>query len=190
MKNFKFTGVNLAAAVIIIAFFLPWFAAAGNNLSMSGFSITTTGISPGMLSMMLTGLNRLCMILAVLLPLCAGIILYQNVTGSLKYNKFYKPAHYLPTIFLVVAIMMIYFKLKPDVPDFGDDAVAYSRSFRNLSRSMQPGLFDIMGVGLYMSLGASLYLLLTATGKIKDKEYYRPATDPAVTGEENGNKQN
>ena len=178
MKNFKFTGVNIAAALIIISFFFPWFSAMG-SMSMSGFSITTTGISPGMLGMFLKGFDRLLMILIIIIPVSAGIILYQNVSGNNKMAKYYRPAHFIPAIVLVAGLIMVYFKIKPDAPDFaGEDFESYSRSMRSLSRSvrdMSPGLFDVLGFGMYLSLTAAVYLLLVAAGKIKDKEYYKPA---------------
>jgi hypothetical protein len=178
MKNFKFTGVNIAAALLIIAFFFPWFSAMG-SMSVSGFSIITTGISPGMLGMFLKGLDRLLMVLIIIIPVSAGIILYQNVSGNKKFEKYYRPAHFIPAVVLIVGLVMIYFKIKPDVPDFGgEDFEGYNRSMRSLSRSvrdMSPGLFDVLGFGVYASLAAAIYLLLTAMGKIKDKEYYKPA---------------
>jgi hypothetical protein len=183
MKSFKFTGVNIAAALLIITFFFPWFSAMG-NVSMSGFSISTTGISPGMLGMFLKGIDRLLMILILIIPVSAGIILYQNVSGNNKFDKYYKPARFIPAIVLIVGLVMIYFKMKPDVPDFVDgDVSEYSRSMKSLSRSarnMSPGLFDVLGFGVYASLAAAIYLLLVAVGKIKDKEYYKtPAPAPA-----------
>lgn len=178
MKNFKFTGVNIAAVLLILAFFFPWFSAMG-AMSMSGFSITTTGISPGMLGIFLKGLDRLLMVLIVIIPVSAGIILYQNVSGNTKFDKYYRPAHFIPAIILIVGLVLLYFKMKPDVPDFaGEDFDGYNQSFRNLSRSvrdMSPGLFDVLGFGVYASLAAAVYLLLAAMGKIKDKEYYKPA---------------
>lgn len=185
MKNFKFTGVNIAAALIILAFFFPWFSAMG-QISMSGFSITTTGISPGMLAMFVKGLDRLLMVLVILIPVSAGIILYQNVTGNSNMAKYYKPAHFIPTVILIAGLAMIYFKMKPDVPEFaGDDFEGYSHSMRSISRSvrdMSPGLFDVLGIGIYASLAAAIYLVLVAMGKVQDKEYYKqPAVKPAGT---------
>jgi len=168
MKNFKFTGVNIAAAILVIAFFFPWVSAMG-NLSMSGFSITTTGISPGMLSMAVNGFSRLFMILVALVPLSGAVILYQNITGNMQFNKYHSPAHIVPSVILIAGMLMLYFKMKPSVPDALD---GYSMVGLSKMQSMAPGLFDILGTGTYISIAASLYLLLVNMGKIKDKEYY------------------
>lgn len=190
MKNFKFTGVNIAAAILILAYFLPWFTAMG-SVSMSGFSITSNGISPGMLGMFLKGLDRLLMVLIVVIPVSGAIILYQNITGNKKFDKFYKPAHLVPAVVLIAGLVMIYFKIKPDAPDaasagFGE----YGDTMRNVSRSMRdmsPGLFDVLALGVYISLAAAVYLLLVSMGKVKDKEYYKPAAATNVNKGDNNN---
>jgi hypothetical protein len=176
MKNFKFTSVNIAAAALILAYFFPWFSAMG-SVSLSGFSITTNGISPGMLGMFLTGIDRLLMVLILAVPLSGCIILYQNVTGNQKFAKYYKPAHLVPAVALIAGLVMIYFKMKPDVPDVSNEA--FGEAMRGMSRSMMdmsPGLFDVLAIGVYISFAAAIYLLLVNIGKIKDKEYYKPGT--------------
>ena len=172
MKNVKFTGVNISAALLVLAYFFPWFSAAGTS-SLSGFSITTNGISPGMLSMFLSGFDRILMILIIVVPLSGAVILYQNITGNKKFDKYYRPAHFIPAIVLLLGMILVYFKMKPDVPS-GDDV--YARAMRSAS-SMAPGLFDVLALGAYLSLAAAIYLVLVAVGKVKDKEYYTPATD-------------
>jgi hypothetical protein len=185
MTKFKFTGVNIAAALLIIAFFLPWFTAMG-SISLSGFSITSTGISPGMLGMFLKGLDRLLMVLIVVIPLSGALILYQNVSGTKKFDKYYKPAHLLPAAILIVGLILIYFKLKPDMPEVsGEDYFGYNKALKGSIRDMAPGLFDVLALGVYISLVASLYLLLVSMGKVKDKEYYKPAAGNANQGGEN-----
>jgi signal transduction histidine kinase len=182
MSNFKFTGVNIAAALLIIAFFFPWFSAMG-SVSMSGFSIASTGISPGMLSMFLKGMDRILMILIVIVPLSGALILYQNVTGNKKFDKYYKPAHLVPALVLIAGMIMIYFKIKPDMPDAANDSFGGYESMRHISRSMRemtPGLFDVLALGVYISLAAAVYLLLVNIGKIKDKEYYKPTVQTTV----------
>lgn len=174
MKNVKFTGVNIASALLVLAYFFPWFSSPGQ--SMSGFSITTTGISPGMLSMFIKGLDRILMILIIAVPLSGAIILYQNITGNKKFEKYYKPAHFVPAIIMIVGMILMYFKMKPDVPSGND---MFSQSMRQMS-SMAPGLFDVLAIGAYLCLLASLYIFLVAMGKVKDKEYYTPP--PGNTG--------
>ncbi len=182
MKNFKFTGVNIAAAVLVIAFFFPWFSAMG-SISMSGFSVATTGISPGMLGMFLKGIDRLLMVLTIVIPVSAGIILYQNVSGSAKFDKYYRPAHFIPAVVLIAGLIMIWFKMKPDAPEFGEgNFEGYSHNLSRSINDMSPGLFDVLGLGVYISLASSIYLLMVAMGKIKDKEYYKPA--PAASDTE------
>lgn len=170
MTNVKFTGVNIAAALLVLGYFFPWFSAMG-NISMSGFSITSTGVSPGMLSMLVKGTDRLLMILIIVVPLSAALILYQNISGNLKFAKFYRLAHNIPAIVLLGGLLMLYFKLQPDEPSNNYGFGAVSRSMRDLS----PGLFDVMGFGIYLSVAAAVYLLLVNIGKVKDKEYYKPA---------------
>lgn len=185
MKNVKFTGVNIAAALLVLAYFFPWFTAVG-TVSMSGFSITSNGVSPGMLSMFVSGFDRLLMVLIIIVPICGVLILYQNITGNQKFAKYYKPAHLVPAVLLIAGLVMLYFKMKPEAPDLGDDMGAYGEAMRNMSRqmrSMAPGVFDVTGMGVYISLVAAVYLLLVNLGKIKDKEYYTPA--PANTNNTN-----
>lgn len=190
MSNFKFTGVNIAAALLILAFFFPWFSAMG-NLSMSGFSITTTGISPGMLGMFLGGFDRLLMLLIVVIPLSGALILYQNVSGNKKFEKYYRPAHLIPAAMLFIGITVMYFKIKPDMPD---ESFAGYESVKQMSRSMSdmaPGLFDVLAIGVYASLIAAVYLLMVSMGKIKDKEYYKPAAAmPAPNGNASADQDN
>lgn len=178
MKNVKFTGVNIAAALLVVAYFFPWFSAIG-SVSMSGFSITSNGISPGMLGMFLKGFDRLLMVLIFIIPVCGAIILYQNITGNQKFAKYYKLSHTLPAVIIIGGLVMLYFKMKPDTPAISDEYGAYGEAMRNMSRSMQsmaPGVFDVVSMGVYLSLVAAVYLLLVNLGKIKDKEYYTPAT--------------
>ena len=190
MKDFKFTGVNIAAAVLLLAYFFPWFTAMG-SISMSGFSITSNGISPGMLGMFLKGLDRILMVLIVVVPLSGAIILYQNITGNKKFDKFYKPAHLVPAVVLIAGLVMIYFKIKPDAPDATNAGFGgYGEAMRNVSssiRDMSPGLFDVLALGVYISLAAAVYLLLVSMGKIKDKEYYKPAQVVNVNQGDNSN---
>ena len=184
MNNFKFTGANIAAAVLILFYFFPWVNAM--TLSMSGFNLTSTGVSPGMMSYFIGGLNRLFMVLAILVPLSGAVILYQNVTGNKKFEKFYKPAHYIPALYLVVGIVGLYFKMKPDAPSAAEEEM-----FQGMGRSMRdmtPGAFDILSFGIYVSLAAALYLLLVSMGKVKDKEYYKPS--PAPRSDDAGDKGN
>ena len=131
MKNFKFTGVNIAAALLILAYFFPWFSAIG-SLSLSGFSITTNGISPGMLGIFLKGFDRLLMVLIAIIPLSGCIILYQNVTGNHKFGKYYKPAHLAPAAVIIAGLVMLYFKMKPDVPDFSNEDLGYGEAMKNM----------------------------------------------------------
>jgi len=187
MSNFKFTGVNIAAALLIIAFFFPWFSAIG-TVSMSGFSITSTGISPGMLGMFLKVLDRLLMVLIIVIPLSGALILYQNITGNKKFEQYYKPAHFVPALLLIVGLILMYFKMKPDVPEISNDGLGGYESMRHLSRQMSdmaPGLFDVLGLGVYISLAAAVYLLLVNIGKLKDKEYYKPTSANAVAPNSN-----
>lgn len=177
MKNVKFTGVNIAAALLVVAYFFPWFSAIG-SVSMSGFSITSNGISPGMLGMFLKGFDRLLMVLIIIIPACGAIILYQNITGNQKFARYYKISHTLPAVIIIGGLVMLYFKMKPDTPAISDEYGAYGEAMKSMTRSinsMAPGVFDVVSMGVYLSLIAAVYLLLVNLGKIKDKEYYTAA---------------
>jgi hypothetical protein len=168
MNNFKFTGTNIAAALLIIAYFFTW---VSFPIPMSGFSLTSNGISPGMLAFFITGLTRFFMVLAILIPLCSALILYQNITANKKFDKYYKPAHIIPCVYLILGIIMLYFKMKPETTAASDNPFGemVSRSVRD----MTPGAFDTLSFGFYVCLAAAIYLLLVGIGKVKDKEYYK-----------------
>ena len=151
-------------------------------MSLSGFSITSNGISPGMLAYFISGFSRFFMILAILVPACGALILYQNITGNKKFNKYYRPTHIIPAVFFIAGIVGLYFKMKPDAPSGSSGEM-----FNDMSRfnDMAPGAFDILSFGVYISLVAAIYLMLVSFGKIKDKEYYKPYL--AASAEENKN---
>ena len=184
MNKIKFTGINIAAAILLLFYFFPWVSITA--ISLSGFSLTTTAVSPGLFSYFVSGLARFYMFLAIIVPLSAVVILYQNITGNKKFSKYYKAAHILPALYLIIGILGLYFKMKPDIPDapegYGD---MYNQMSPHVS-DMAPGVFDILTIAIYISVIASVYLLLVNLGKIKDKEYYNPApaaTTPAITSE-------
>ena len=178
MSKFKFTGTNIAAAVLVLFYFFPWVSIM--TMSLSGFSITSNGISPGLLSYFVSGFSRLFMILAILVPACGALILYQNITGNKKFNKYYKPAHVIPVVFLVAGIIGLYFKMKPDAPSAEEGAF---NELSNRYSDMAPGAFDVLSFGVYICLAAGIYLMLVNFGKIKDKEYYKPSLTPTPTVE-------
>ncbi|MBI1781648.1 MAG: hypothetical protein HYR66_09805 [Sphingobacteriales bacterium] len=185
MSNFKFTGVNIAAVLLIIAYFFPWVSALG-TISWSGFSITTNGISPGMMGAFIGGLGRLFMVLVIIVPLCGAIILYQNVTGNKKFDKYYKPAHIVPALFLLIGVVGLYFKMKPETPDLSKDMYGNDQISQEFAKAasrmndMAPGVFDVLSLGVYISFIAAVYLLLVSIGKVKDKEYYKLAAATSV----------
>ena len=177
MSKIKFTGANIAAAILILFYFFPWVDFTA--ISLSGFAITSKGLSPGLFSYFVSGIARLYMVLAILVPLSAALILNQNITGSTKFSKYYKAAHIIPALYLIIGIVGLHFKMKPDVPDAG----AYGDAYNQMSASindMAPGVFDVLTFAVYLSVAASVYLLLVSFGKIKDKEYYKPGTVPAT----------
>jgi hypothetical protein len=179
MDKIKFTGTNIAAAILVLFYFFPWVSVIG--LSLSGFSITSNGISPGLLSYFINGFPRCFMILAILVPASGAIILYQKITGNKRFNKYYRPAHMVPVVFLLVGITGLYFKMKPDVPS-GPEAELYSDMSR--LNDMAPGVFDVLSFSVYMMLAASAYLALVNAGKIKDKEYYKPVLGAAAVSDQ------
>ncbi len=169
--KFKFTGTNIAAALLIIAYFLPW---ASSIISFSGFALTQLGVSPGVLSYVIGGLSRLVFVLLILIPVCAAIILYQNTTGDLKFSKYYKPAHILPAVLIIFLMVGAWFKMRSSISDSAD--AIYGGAFSQYIPKIEtPGLFDVLSIGAYISLLASVYLLLVQMGKIKDREYFNAA---------------
>jgi hypothetical protein len=176
MSNIKFTGANIAAAILILFYFFPWISVF--TMSLSGFSLTSNGISPGLLSYFISGFSRLFMILAIVVPACGAIILYQNITGNKKFNKYYKTAHIVPAIYFIAGIIGLYFKMKPDAPSAEENPMFNDMSAR--VNDMAPGVFDILSFGAYICLIAAVYLALVSLGKIKDKEYYKPALSTTV----------
>jgi len=141
--------------------------------------------------MFLKGLDRLLMVLIVLVPVCGAIVLYQNITGNKKFDKYYKPAHLVPAVVIITGLIVLYFKMKPDVPEMASVGNGeYGEAMKNMSRSMadmSPGLFDVLAFGAYISLAASIYLLLVNIGKVKDKEYYKSSTGAIINKGDNTN---
>ena len=170
MSKVKFTGVNISAAILVLCYFLPWISLTA--ISMSGASITSNGISPGLFAYFIHGFSRLFMVLAIIVPLSGALILYQNVSGDMKFAKYFKLAHILPAAYLVIGIVGLYFKMKPDIPE------GMEGMYGGVS-DMAPGVTDVLTFGIYLSLIAAIYLALVSLGKIKDKEYYKYA--PTVT---------
>jgi hypothetical protein len=182
--NFKFTGVNIASALLVIAYFFPW---ADGIISVSGYNLTGMGISPGMLSYVLSGMSRLVFVLLALVPIGGAIILFQNLTGDMRFSKYYKPAHTVPALILIGSMAGAYFKMRPALDPAAEQVNNLYGSFgmNNMSEYMPridtPGLFDILSIGAYITLAASVYLLLAGLGKIKDKEYFQSASSNPVT---------
>lgn len=166
MDKIKFTGTNIAAAILILFYFFPWVSVT--PLSMSGASITSNGISPGLFSYFIHGFSRVFMVLAILVPACGALILYQNISGNLKFSKYYKSAHIIPAAYFIIGIIGLYFKMKPDVPS------GMGGMYNEMS-DLAPGVTDILAFSVYLSLIASVYLALVIFGKVKDKEYYKYA---------------
>lgn len=175
MSNIKFTGTNIAAAILILFYFFPWVDITA--VSLSGFNLTSKGISPGIFSYFISGIGRLYMVLAILVPISGAIILNQNITGSMKFAKYFKLAHILPALYFIVGIIGLYFKMKPDVPQATGFGGAFDQMSSRMS-DMSPGVFDVIAVGFYVSVLSAIYLLLVNLGKIKDKEYYKPTPAP------------
>ena len=178
MTKIKFTGTNISAAILVLFYFFPWVSIT--PISMSGASITSNGISPGLLAYFVHGFQRFFMVLAILVPASGALILYQNITGDQKFSKYFKLAHLIPAAYFIIGIIGLYFKMKPDIPS------GMGGMYNDMSsqiRDMTPGVTDILTFGVYLSLIASIYLALVSFGKIKDKEYYKYA--PGVNKADN-----
>jgi hypothetical protein len=138
---------------------------------MSGASITSNGISPGLFAYFIHGVSRLFMVLAIVVPLSGALILYQNVSGDMKFSKYFKLAHVLPAAYLIIGILGLYFKMKPEIPEGMGDMYNISSQIND----MAPGVTDVLTFGFYLSVIAAIYLALVSFGKIKDREYYKYA---------------
>jgi hypothetical protein len=167
MKNFKFTGVNIAAAILILAYFMPWVSANGQE--GSGFKMLTTGISPGMAAMFIDGMSRIGMILTILVPACGGIILKQSLAPVNSLQKYLRIAHFIPVLFLIAGIGLVQYKISAAFEKIYSSMGQFS-SF--MPKVAAPGMFDVLGLGFYLSIIAGIYLLLVAIGKVQDKEYF------------------
>jgi hypothetical protein len=168
MSKIKFTGTNIAAAILVLFYFFPWVSMT--PVSMSGASITSNGVSPGLFAYFIHGGQRFFMILAILVPACGALILYQNISGDKKFSRYFKLAHIIPAAYFIIGIIGLYFKMKPDIPA-GMGGMYNDMS--NQLRDMTPGVTDVLTFGIYISLIAAIYLALVSFGKIKDKEYYK-----------------
>lgn len=182
--NIQFTGTNLAAAALLLSyFFFTWVNAS--IISFTGFDITAKAISPGIYASTFTGLNRLALIALLALPLSAALILFQNITGDKRFEKFFRAAHLAPVAVLLVLLVGSYFKMQ-SLQSQMNEAMGSFQSF--MPKVAVPGLFDILGIGAYASLAASVVLALIGTGRMKDKEYYKmPSNTPASSDTSNNN---
>jgi hypothetical protein len=161
-KTFKFTGQNIAAAVLVIAYFLPWITISFTG-GFSGFDLTTTSISPGFFS-------RLLLIFLILIPACGAFILWQNYSPSPQYAKYINKAHYIPLLIIVIEIIIIYMKMKSSMGGAMSDAGIDASDLNNLGVKT-PSVFDMFGFGIYLSILASIYLFLINRGIVKDKDF-------------------
>ncbi len=175
--TFKFTGTNLAAALLLITyFFMTWISAF--SIKFTGFDITSNAISPGQYGNTITGISRLALMSLALVPLASGVILFQNVTNDKRFSKYIRIAHLAPVVAILIFIVTYYFTLKSAQDQ-------YSQTMGSLGSFMpkvsMPALTDILSMGAYIALAAALALALYGTGKLKDKEYYTPQQAPAST---------
>ena len=177
MKKFKFTGVNIAAALLVLGYFLPWVSA--NSETGSGFKMLTMGISPGMAAMFIDSTSRLFMILTVLVPLSGGIILKQEMSPKTNLQKFLRSAFFLPALFLGIGAGVVQYKVSAAFEKMYNGMGAFSSFMPKMSA---PGLFDLLGLGFYISIAAGIYLVLVAIGKVQDKEYFS-SDNASLSGE-------
>jgi hypothetical protein len=161
-KKLKLTGENVAAAALMLGYFLPWITT--NVTSASGFNFTTIALSPGLWSSVLEGFSKILLLLLILVPASAVFILWQNYAPDTKYAKYIKPAHFLPLPVIVFEIGMIY----TNISDSLNKTVPDMYSFIKVRT---PSFFDLVNFGFYLSVAASLYLLLINLGIIKDKNF-------------------
>jgi hypothetical protein len=166
-SNLKLSGQNIAAAAIIVAFFFPWISFI--ILSLSGFDLFKTAVSPGMMGEMMSGFARLLMLFLVLIPLCGAFIIWHNYKPNPKFQGYFKMAQIIPLVVLIVEVLVIIFKL-----------VRGGSSSDNDSSGGGPSVFDILGIGIYLTLAGSIYLFLIGRGIVKDKIFSGSNTTPVA----------
>lgn len=182
MNNFKLTSTTLCAIILVIAFFLTW-AGIGYQ-SQSGWSLWQLGISPGMLSYVISGLSRLGAILLVLIPASGALIVWQKSTSTPnpQLTVWVKRAYFIPAIIAIAGIVFSFIKLNATKRALEKELGGFSSLMDGLDT---PGLFDVLGLGAYLTLAAAIYLALIGLGKATDKELWKPQATNATSDQKN-----
>ncbi len=132
----------IAAGVILIAFFMPW------TKSMFGSSISAWNIVEQLFSMLTKAktlpadIRAYLPFLLIALPICSGIIIINNaktLNDSKDTTKSSKVVSII--VFVLVIITLIYAQTKNPFSDFSN-------------------IFDILGIGFYLTLIGTVYYLV------------------------------
>lgn len=183
MNNFKLTSSTLCAIIIIVAFFMTW---AGQGVqSASGWDMWQLGISPGFASGMVSGFSRIYLLLLIAVPASAALFIWQKSTAepNAKLTVWAKRAYFIPAVITILGFVIGWMKLRSTYNDMAEQMEGLGELGGMMSSMMPkielPGLTDLLGIGAYLTLAASIYLLVIGLGKVQDKLLWE--NKPSVT---------
>lgn len=187
MNNFKLTSSTLCAIVILVSFFMTW--AGSGYQSANGWDMWQMGVSPGMGAGFISGLTRTYLLLVILIPVSAAILLWQKSTSTPneKLNVWVKRSFFIPAAISVSGFVIGFFKLRSAyssaMEQFGDLGDVGSMMQDMMPKFETPGLTDILGIGAYLTLAASIYLAIIGFGRAADKLLWENNTSTPSTKE-------
>lgn len=167
-NNFLFRRSTIVSALIFISFFMPWVNAS--FISVSGWDLATTAISPGMLGTYVSGLTRILLVFLLLIPVSSAFLIWQQYKPLQQYASYMKPAHYAPAVTMIAALII--FAVKYHAATNVEMPAGYANLSQfgiRMPKIETPGLTDIMGLGIWLGLIGSIILFAISIGKIEDK---------------------
>lgn len=170
MKTLQLTASKLCALIILLAFFMNW-ASVGFG-AISGYDIWHFSVSPGMAgaAFEITGLTRIALLLLILLPLSAGVYVWQTSVEqpNPKLASWVKKAPFIPAIVSLLLIVGAYIKISSAQRE-AEAQMAQLGSFRNMMPAIEtPGLTDFLDLGAYLTIFAAIYFAIIGMKKTKD----------------------
>ena len=179
-NTFKPLRSTAAAAVIFISFFMPWINAS--FISVSGWDLATTAISPGMLGTYVSGLTRILLVLLLLIPVSSAFVIWQQYKPSKQYAPYMKRAHYAPAVTLIAALVIFgikyYSATNVDIPAGYENLSQFGIKMPKIET---PGLTDILGLGVWLGIASSIVLFAIGVGKVQDKNLFSDVPSATVT---------
>jgi hypothetical protein len=174
MNNFKLTSSNLCAIIIVLSFFMEWVGTAGS--SQSGLDLWQLGVSPGFAAMFVKGFTRIFLLLLILIPVAAGLILWQKNTAqpNQDLSQWVRRSFYIPAAISLLCLIVGIIKLNSTKSQIEDSLQGYGGMMKSFAPQFEtPGLTDMLGIGAYLTLFAGIFLLLIGIGKVQDKVLYQ-----------------